>query len=348
MATSIGSVKGSSQELRSRFGEDARQRRAAANILDPSEVRGDYDAGRMMETTLGGEARPITNEDLAAFRQNARTAGRRFKGGITVRQVVDLSLSKDRKRARTEIPSAVPASSRQVKGGALETRFMTSSSPQSKHARHQVIVEFVDFEGLVANGSLSPRKAARELARGSIRFDCTCEHHRYRRRYIATIGRYNAGRPETGYPKITNPDLSGVACKHVLRVMSEIEGGSAVQMFLARAIEKARGGGTAVQRTSQKSADRQAQKQDSRPMAANAQETGDRDFDRSRRALRKAAKAASATTTQPKRTAKGSRAAAALGGNAGARDKLLAAARDLGISPDQAAKLLAAAAKDQS
>ncbi|MHA3026736.1 hypothetical protein [Chromohalobacter israelensis] len=346
MSTSIGSVKGSSQELRSRFGEDARQRRVAANILDPSEVQGDYDAGRMMETTLGGEARPITNEDLAAFRQNARTAGRRFKGGITVRQVVDLSLSKDRKRARTEIPSAVPASSRQVKGGALETRFMTSSSPQSKHARHQVIVEFVDFEGLVANGSLSPRKAARELARGGIRFDCTCEHHRYRRRYIATIGRYNAGRPETGYPKITNPDLSGVACKHVLRVMSEIEGGSAVQMFLARAIEKARSGGTAVQRTSQKAADRQAQKQDSRPMSANAQDTGDRDFDRSRRALRKAAKAAS--TAKPKRTAKGSRAAAALGGNANARDKLLAAARELGISPDQAANLLSAAAKDKS
>lgn len=83
-------------------------------------------------------------------------------------------------------------------------------------------------------------------------------------------------------------------------------------------------------------------------MAANAQDTGDRDFDRSRRALRKAAKAASATTTKPKRTAKGSRAASALGDNASARDKLLAAARDLGISPDQAAKLLAAAAKDQS
>lgn len=344
-STSIGSVKGSSRELRDRFGDDARQRRAATNILDPREVQGDYDAGRLMETTLNGEQRPITDEDLAAFRRNAKMLGNRFKGGITPRQVIDLSLRKDRHRARTEIPSAVPAASRQVKGGALEARFITSSSPQSKRARHQVVVEFVEFEGLVANGAFSPRKAARELARGRIRFDCTCEHHRYRRRYIATIGRYNAGRPETGYPKITNPDLSGVACKHVLRVMAEVEGGNAVQMFLARAIEKARDGGTAIQRTSQKAADRQAKKQDSRPMAANAQDTGDRDFDRARRALRRQSRA---TTTKPKRMAKGSRTAAALGGSANARDKLMAAAKDLGLTPDQAAAIFRAAAKDKS
>jgi|TARA_R100001039_G_scaffold36926_2_gene34233 hypothetical protein len=346
MATSsVGSVKGSSKELRDRFGDDARQRRAATNILDPREVQGDYDAGRLMETTLDGDKRPITDADLAAFRRNARALGNRFKGGITPRQVIDLSLRKDRQRARTEIPSAVAAASRQAKDGALEVRFMTSSSPQSKRARHQVIIEFGEFQGLVANGGFSPRKAARELVRGRIRFDCDCEHHRYRRRYIATIGRYNAGRPETGYPKITNPSLSGVACKHVLRTMSEVEGSGSVQMFLARAIEKARDGGTAIQRTSQKAADAQAKKQDSRPMAANAQDTGDRDFDRSRASLRKKAQA---TTAKPKKIANGNKRANALSGNANARDKLLAAAKELGISAEQAADIFKIPPKDKS
>lgn len=337
MATSIGSVKGSSRELRDRFGDDARQRRAATNILDPREVQGDYDAGRLMETTLNGEQRPITDEDLAAFRRNAKMLGNRFTGGITPRQVIDLSLRKDRHRARTEIPTAVAAASRQVKGGALEARFITSSSPQSKRARHHVLVEFVEFEGLVANGAFSPRRAARELARGRIRFDCTCEHHRYRRRYIATIGRYNAGRPETGYPKITNPDLSGVACKHVLRVMAEVEGGNAVQMFLAKAVEKVRAGMTGRQYTSEKEAERQARKQDSRPVAANAQDTGDRDFDRARRALRKKSRA---TTTKPKRTANGSKKMKALGATPAGRDMLAAEADALGLTTEKAIAIL--------
>ncbi|MCP1317847.1 hypothetical protein [Halomonas sp. 707B3] len=311
MATSsIGSVKGSSKELRNRLGEDARQREGARKILSPNEVSGDYDAGRMLKTTLGGEVRDITNDDLAAFRHNIKTAGRRFKGGINVRGVIDLSTNQDRKRARTQIRMAVAAASRPV-NTALEVRFLTNASGLTKGApnRYQPVVQFLGFSSVVADGSLTPQKAAVRLRQGGIRFDCDCDHHRYRLRYIATIGGYNAGRDETGYPKITNPDLSGVACKHVLRVMAEVEGGNAVQMFLARAIDKVRAGMTGRQYTSEKEAERQARKQDSRPMAANAQDTGDRDFDRSRRALRKQSRA---TTTKPKKTANGSKKAQSL------------------------------------
>lgn len=152
--------------------------------------------------------------------------------------------------------------------------------------------------------------------------------------------------PETGFPKIRNPNLVGVACKHVLRVMSEIEGGNAVQAFLARAIEKGRknGDGAGHIRQLQKEAERLADKQAKRPMASNARDSGDRDFDRARRALRRQSRA---TTTKPKRAAKGSRRAAALGATPSARDKLMAVAKELGISPDQAAAIFRAAANDQ-
>lgn len=345
--TGIGSIKGSAKELRDRQSADARQRDGARKILSPNEISGDYDAGRMLMTTLGGKPRPITNDDLAAFRQNARTAGRRFRGGINVRKVVDLSTNEDRKRARTQIRMAVAAASRPVSTGALEVRFITNASGLTKGApsRYQPVVEFLDFSSVVADGSLTPQKAAVRLRQGGIRFNCDCDHHRYRLRYIATIGGYNAGRDETGFPKITNPGLSGVACKHVLRVMAEIEGGSAVQMFLAKAVEKVRAGMTGRQYTSEKEAERQAEKQGQRNMAPNAQDSGDRDFDRARRALRKKSRA---TRAMPKRTANGSRRMQALGATPGARDKLMATARDLGLTPEEAVAILQAAAKGKS
>lgn len=334
----IGRIRGSAKELKTFRKEEVGQRKEATKILNPSEVSGDYDAGRMLMTTLGGQPRPISNDDLAAFRQNTKTAERRFKGGINVRQVVDLSTSDDRKRARTQIGMAVAASSRPIRTGALEVRFIASASGQTKGApsRYQPIVEFLGFESLASNGSLTPQKAAVRLRQGGVRFDCNCDHHRYRLRYIATIGGFNAGRSETGFPKITNPGLSGVACKHVLRVMSEIEGGSAVQLFLAKAIEKIRAGKTGRQQTSEKEAERQAEKQAKRPRGGKTT-SGDRDFDRARRALRKQSRA---TTTKPKKTANGSKRMQALGASPSARDKLIAAARELGLSPEQAAAIL--------
>lgn len=338
----IGSIKGSAQELRKHRSEESAQRNSKAvtrKILNASEVSGEYDASRMLDTTLGGVKRKITNDDLAAFRQNARTAGQRFKGGIKVRGVVDLSTNEDLKRARTQIRTAVAAASKPLKTGALEVRFIVSASGRTPGApsRYQATVEFLEFEALVANGGLTPQKAAVRLRQGGVRFDCTCDHHRYRLRYIATIGGFNAGRSETGFPKITNPSLSGVACKHVLRVMGEIEGGSAVQLFLAKAIEKVRDGRTGRQYTSEKEAERQAEKQEKRNMAANARGTGDRDFDRSRRALRKKSRS---TKAKPSKTANGSKRIEALKDVPAAHDKLMATVDALGLTVEQAAAII--------
>lgn len=77
------------------------------------------------------------------------------------------------------------------------------------------------------------------MRRGHLSFDCDCERHRYFFRYIATIGGFNAGRDETGYPKIRNPGLKGVACKHVLRVMAELQSSAAILHFIEKAMAKA-------------------------------------------------------------------------------------------------------------
>ncbi len=88
----------------------------------------------------------------------------------------------------------------------------------------------------------NPRPSAKVsyyLTKSYLKFDCDCGRHRFWYRYISTIGGFNAGRDETGFPKIRNPQLTGVACKHVLRTLTAIQQ-PAFRAFLMRAVDQDR------------------------------------------------------------------------------------------------------------
>ena len=173
-------------------------------------------------------------------------------GGITPQQVLNLAkgrplnyngldilstgIKSDVDKARREITSAVLVS---AVGGDL--RFITPSGGESRASRHVVLVRLHEWRNALAAVAAATvkneamyREAANNLRRGKISFECDCERHRYYFRYLATIGGFNAGRAETGYPKIRNPDLKGVACKHVIRVMTELLHSPAVLRFLIK------------------------------------------------------------------------------------------------------------------
>ena len=237
-----------------RLNDDRASRKAAGQIprsiiLSPRDVQGQYDAGRMLYTTLGGQYRPLNADDLAAFRANIKTVGGRYQKGITARQIVDLAQSKplryvdgkrsDIDRAREEIRFAVPLS---LNNGVM--RLVTNAGPdtQAKPPRHHVIVKFLSFSAAGASGRNDSVGMAKWLCKQPVAFECDCGRHRYFFRYLATIGGFAAGRPETGYPKIRNPGLHGAACKHVLRVMSDIDRGHAgIVGLLAKGLDKMRG-----------------------------------------------------------------------------------------------------------
>lgn len=214
---------------------DLARRQAATTILKPNEVSGEYDAGRLLKTTLRGEIRDLTHDDIRAFQNNVARLKSKFKGGITAQSVIDLALPSDKERANKQINMAVPAS---IHGGKVH--FITNAGPDSKVSRHHVHVQFLDFDAAVGNSPNDPKKLAKLVTDGRLTFDCDCGRHTFWYRYIATIGKYNAGRNETGFPKIRNPNLKGVACKHVLRTMHVILKDSAVQLKIANSVLKAR------------------------------------------------------------------------------------------------------------
>lgn len=234
-------------EARKRFEADRAQRIGdQSQILSADDMAGLYDPKRGLFTTLGGDFRPVTVDDLIAFRAAVHDIQRRHGqrkgnvpvsgsgGGILAKQVINLSAPDDRARASREIRTIIPVSNR---GGVVH--ITTNASAKSDVARHHVMVQFLDYDKVLADGN-SSLEAARRMLAGKLKFDCDCGRHTFWYRYIASIGSFNYGRPEDGFPRVRNPKLMGIACKHVLRVMATITAGATFNLFAKRMIETGR------------------------------------------------------------------------------------------------------------
>ncbi|WP_426237536.1 hypothetical protein [Pseudomonas sp. TWP3-2] len=234
-------------EARRKFEADRAKRIGDQSaILSADDMAGLYDPKRGLFTTLGGEFRPLTHDDLIAFRAAVHDIQRRHGqrkgnvpvsgagGGILAKQVINLSSPDDRGRATREITMVIPVSNR---GGVVHIQ--TNASAKSNVARHHVMVQFLDYDKVLADGNNTLEAAKRMLA-GKLKFDCDCGRHTFWYRYIASIGSFNYGRPEDGFPRVRNPKLTGIACKHVIRVMATINAGSTFNLFAKRMIETGR------------------------------------------------------------------------------------------------------------
>ncbi|WP_111857850.1 hypothetical protein [Acinetobacter sp. CFCC 10889] len=243
---------GFGKDLKQRTAEDRQQRKLAEEereskadkkgskptFLRPQDISGDYDFKRALQTTLGmpeGMVRTLTRADLEAFKHNIETIAKQYKGGITVEQVIAFSRQDDIDRANQQIHVAHPA---RRKAGLVH--FITNASAESKSRFHHVNVEFQSFNEL----SLQPKDVSQyavknKLSLGHVKFECDCGRFKYWYRYINTVGNTVLGRKEGGFPKIRNPNLTGIACKHILRVMHWIKSGHG-QRYLTQAIQNER------------------------------------------------------------------------------------------------------------
>ncbi|SDC28991.1 hypothetical protein [Acinetobacter boissieri] len=195
-------------------------RNATAVFLRPQDIEKgvQYDIEKVFKTTLGGELRRLNQQDLIAFQKNIELLQDHYVKGITAKQIINLALPIDIERANTQILMAIP-----VRQKAGMVHFLTNASKDSDVKEHHVNVVFSNYRNLMLSPKpMTEQDVKRHLNYGKLKFECDCGRHTYWYQYMASIGGYGCGRIEEGYPKIRNPELSGVACKHVLRVMRYI------------------------------------------------------------------------------------------------------------------------------
>lgn len=240
----IQSANQAGKQAKGKFSYDLNRRLADQDkILTADDMSGLYDPSRGLFTTIDGRPRLLTLDDIAAFKAAVKDVQRRHglqkggtgvTGGILPKQVIDLSRAEDRKRSNKEIHTCMPVLNR-----AGTVHFQTNAGPNHGAVRHHVMVQFLGYDSALAGG-LAAKDAAKVMMRSKIRFDCDCGRHTFWFRFIATIGNFNFGRAEDGFPKIRNPTLYGVGCKHVLRVMQTITHGPTFLNFATRMIENGR------------------------------------------------------------------------------------------------------------
>lgn len=251
---SIASIELNHQQVRIRD-EISRRNRVETSRLLPehriTEMYGNLSQGSfsdILNTTMGGISRPITMEDLIQFERKRHSLESKYKEGVTADFIINKSRAIDRSRASHEIPWAQPVASRFLpRNNSLVVSFVTAASGKYREAKHYVNVEFTAY-GAITKHLINPDPKAQaesdavQLKKSLLKFDCDCGRHTFWYRYIASIGGFAyvgtnpLARKETAYPKIRNPNLHGVACKHVLRVMQTIQKNAGFHQFLIKAI----------------------------------------------------------------------------------------------------------------
>ncbi len=189
-----------------------------ADILNKKKALADLALAEINENQAAW-ATQLTRQDLQLFSRKVSDlkkdlTANKIIGGITPNAIISRSRAIDIKRAEQEIHTIQAV--KFDKHGVMT--FRTNASKKHGATHHIVKVQFLNFQAALNAGSLNA-KFLDEYLKSAVKFDCDCGRHRYWYRYVATVGGFSLGKSETAFPKIRIPELTGLACKHVVRVM---------------------------------------------------------------------------------------------------------------------------------
>lgn len=205
-------------------------RRKAKRTLTPARMR-NKELEEFLKLGKKSDGTIFTPEDMKRFIESRTSIRGKFDSatpGITYAQLVAQSTSIDIKRANNKVDDGTGIKSATFLGLKQNTAIISvKASDESVHAHHRVKIRFEGWDPAVEELGDEKTSAAvivRQLCAGRVSFDCDCGRHQYWYRYIATAGNYALTPPkEYAFPKVRNPDLTGVACKHVIHSMTRFQ-----------------------------------------------------------------------------------------------------------------------------
>lgn len=199
-----------------------------ARAIKLSDIKEGASANDLLELTFNNGMILVDDNNLKQYANNVLTAQDKFKGGITPSEIIKWSNDIDRQRANEQIFFASLFSRKND-----TFRYVTNAWVKSEDTVHYVTVQFLHYEtNLTGTKEANAYQVKTNIVGKKVRFTCDCGRHRYFYNYIAGLGNYHLGQKETRYPYIRNEHLTGIACKHVLRVMQHITSAIGVQQIL--------------------------------------------------------------------------------------------------------------------
>ncbi|UAN54750.1 phage tail protein (plasmid) [Serratia sp. JSRIV002] len=174
----------------------------------------------------------FTIEDLKQFEANRGQARKKFTNtqpGITYAQLVAHSQAIDVKRANNNVDDGSGISNASFIGLQHNVALIrVAASNRSIDSSHLVQLRFEEWDEAlenVTNDRAALMRLVRKLVAGRASINCDCGRYMYWYRYIATAGNFTISPPkEYVFPKIKNPNLRGVACKHIIHAFTRMQG----------------------------------------------------------------------------------------------------------------------------
>jgi hypothetical protein len=210
--------------------ENAKRRNNAKRTITPAMLKRKSVAD-LAKLGKKQDGTNFTSDDLAQLEKNKKDHERKYDSktaGITYAQIISSSRSIDIKRANNGVSDGSGITAATIVAlRANEVMFRVKASIKNNDDDHMVRLRLETWDENLSDADVSRKgyqKATSQAVKDRVSFACDCGRHQYWYRYLATIGNYGINPPkETSSPKIRNPNLTGVACKHVLHVINKLQ-----------------------------------------------------------------------------------------------------------------------------
>lgn len=214
------------------LGDRQARRRGKARQLSPSMLK-----NKSLDDILKLGKKPggtlFTKDDLKSFEKSRQQVRKQYSNkerGITYAQLISHSRSIDIKRANNNVDDGSGIKNGSFIGLRHNVALVSvAASQRSVHQHHLVEIRFEEWDEKIddaaGNDIAAQQRMVREMAAGRVSVNCDCGRYQYWYRYIATAGNFTIAPPkEYIYPKIKNPKLEGVACKHIIHALTRMQG----------------------------------------------------------------------------------------------------------------------------
>lgn len=198
------------------------ERKAAFGTMNPHQMRQAINKGLIdpFDAVTWGtneQGMQFTLQDIQQFGNAKKRVQRTFspKQGATIVQLMSASLQGDIDRANSQIRTC---NIHKINGGVIHLHVSPSGVTPSAPPFYGVKVRLDDWnDNLLSTHDYSD--AVRQALRGRVSIDCTCGRYQYWFRYVATAAKVALAPYEKDFPKIRNPKLVGMCCKHQLKAL---------------------------------------------------------------------------------------------------------------------------------